>query len=467
MVLLIHTNNFVTAHHSKIVLCFYDLVTQTHAHDTSMKKLFIPLLILVIAVSCKKADISFGTEFIDNGNTQVIKLDSFSTELSTVQIDSFVTSGNGVGLIGTYTDPYFGKIKSSSYFEIAPPTVTDDYQNTIFDSVILVGKISRNFYGDTTQPLSISVSRVAEDIIPPNGGTAINNVDAYGLYPAPLATKTMTISPSRDSFVMRLPDALGQEFFGMLARKSDTLKDNTVFLNYFKGLCLQANSGAMIFGLSDTVKVRINYRKNGVFQTNNSVEFPLTTTHYFSNITQDRSGTPLQALSTLKEIPSTATGNAAYSQSTSSAMIKIRFPTVRDILKIPNFKKLLRAQLIIRPLKGSYNTTYSLPPSLRLSQTTQLNQLGADLTYLDAANVAQTQLGGLSIDYLYGENTAYTYDVTNFVISEINTDAFTKNGLLLLPPAPQYTTNFNRVAIGNMNNKNGNIQLQIFYASVQ
>ena len=77
--------------------------------------LFLWLLLSVFLFSCKKVDIKFGDQLLDNGYTQIIKVDSFSADLSTIHLDSFVTSNSGVSLIGGYTGQYFGKITTDIY----------------------------------------------------------------------------------------------------------------------------------------------------------------------------------------------------------------------------------------------------------------------------------------------------------------------------------------------------------------
>jgi hypothetical protein len=57
-----------------------------------------PWLILFFSLvffACKKVDIQFGDQFLDNGYTQVIKVDSFAVDVSTVYVDSFITSAKG------------------------------------------------------------------------------------------------------------------------------------------------------------------------------------------------------------------------------------------------------------------------------------------------------------------------------------------------------------------------------------
>ena len=77
------------------------------------------------------------------------------------------------------------------------------------------------------------------------------------------------------------------------------------------------------------------------------------------------------------------------------------------------------------------------------------------------------QYGSLELDYLYGENTNYAYDVTNYINSLISQPSLSNNGLLMLPPSPAMETSFNRIAVGNRSNNLGKVELLIVYAAVK
>jgi hypothetical protein len=59
------------------------------------------------------------------------------------------------------------------------------------------------------------------------------------------------------------------------------------------------------------------------------------------------------------------------------------------------------------------------------------------------------QTGSLNIDNLYGENTAYTYDVTSFVNTVISEGVFSKKALIMHPASANALSNDQRLLIGN------------------
>ncbi len=428
-------------------------------------------VIILSFMACKKAEISFGTEFIDNEYTQIVKVDSFGVTLSTVLIDSFATSAKGTCLVGSYIDPYLGTITAKTYFDIALSAYSDIYQNTTFDSLIIIGKVNKNYCGDSTKPLRLNIARLAEDIVPPNAGSSLYNTSSFATYPSFVGSKELTIKPNvTDTFFIRLSDILGKELMGMLQRKSDTVKNTTLFTDYLKGFCISSSTAnAMIFGFSDSMKLRLHYKQSGLFLENKYVDFTINnTTHQFNNITINRIGTALQSLSVATpEIYSNNTSNMAFTQPTACVMAKLRFPTVKEILKLPNLKKILKAQLVIKPIEGSYTSIFPLPPEIRLARTTHLNFIGEDISILSSDGTTKSQTGDLYIDYLMGQNTTYTYDVTSYIKEVIATEGYTQNGLLVLPPSTAYETSFKRLVFGDRYRGSMKIELQLYYITIQ
>jgi hypothetical protein len=425
---------------------------------------------MLAMVACKKTDIVFGTAYVDNESTQIVKVDTFSATLSTVYVDSFATNGAGATLLGSYTDPLFGHTTSQVYFELPPPNYEDIYQYTLFDSLTLIARLNNSYYGDSAKPVQLSVYPLTTNIQLETNTASLYNITAIPQSATPLGTANMFIQPLKDdSISIRLNNTMGMQLLGMLQRKSDTITNTTLFKDYYKGFTISAGGSTdMLFGLTDTILLRLHYKKQGLFLQDKTLDIAVATTYNtFNRITTNRAGTPLAALGpTQKELPAQATGNTAYSQYFSSVMAKIQFPNVRELLKAPGYKKLLRASLIIRPVQGSYGF-YALPPELRLSLTNVLNEFSGDLYATNASGTNDVQTGNVVIDYVYGKDSYYTYDVTSYINSLLTTENYPYNGLLLTPTSGLLKTTANRIALGNRYNANGKIELQLYYAIVQ
>jgi hypothetical protein len=437
---------------------------------------------LFLLGACVKPTINFGTAFVSNNNTNIVVIDSFTTQMSTVYVDSFPTAGTGTMLLGRYKDKAFGVISSKTFFQMAPPINIPTISNrAAYDSLVLITRINRYFYGDTTVTQTYHVSQLSNLIQLPGIQPTFYSNNTVPYNNSPLGSSTLRIYPhagytsqlANDSVKYRLPDAKGLELFNLLQTKSPTVTNTNSFLAYFKGLAIYPddNSTGAVYGFKDTVIMRVFYHEPGVASVNRYTDFTFFNRVFqWNNIVADRTGTPLQKLASTPEttqgipveISSDSTGHAAYAQSATSMQVKIKFPFIWKLQQLPDFVSVLKADLIVSPVSGSYDPLFALPPRLQIYQTDERNLLLAPIILTGA------QYGNLIVDYVYGTNTNYTYDLTNFIKAELlaGADNNLKNGVMLVQPAPDYNTMLNRAILGDRTNKlNSRIILKIYYAS--
>ncbi|HSC36570.1 MAG TPA: hypothetical protein VLD19_01815, partial [Chitinophagaceae bacterium] len=287
-----------------------------------------------------------------------------------------------------------------------------------------------------------------------------------------LGTRTLGIRPTNaDSVNIRMSNTLGTTLFGMLRRKSDTIKINSAFTKFFKGLQLSSNNANVIYGFKDSVVLRMYYHETDNYYQNRTFDFVLNNNNFqWNNISADRTGTNINS-SVLgpgkREVASTLTANLGYSQSASGLYLKISFPNLRNLLQRPDYTKIISAQLIIKPVPSSYNGLFALPPQLVAATTDVLNQPGGVLTSTSGGS-AVTETGNLNIDHLNANNTSYSYDVTSYLVSQIGLVGNFQNGLLLIPPSNTRYSTLQRLVMGDPKNPNTNarIQLKVYYISV-
>ncbi len=429
------------------------------------------LLAICILPSCVKTDIDFGTQYLATNNTQIIKTDSFTTNLSTIYIDSFITSNTSAGVIGAYQDPVFGQISASTYLQIAPASFADTFSNTVFESLELIIHLNKSYYGDTTQPVTIAVHQLKENIEQHSASAALYNTDSFLYNEDPIGVKTTTIRPSvDDSISINLEDALGTTWLSMLQQGDEQIKSLLKFNDYFKGIYVTAvNKNGMVFGCKDSITLRLHYKKKDLFLRDGFVDFSLYERSFqFNHITIDRTGTAIESLSKKNnEIPAATTNNIAYLQAITGSAVKISFPSIRNVLELPGFVKIISAELRVQPVPGSFDSyKYMLPPLLRLSTTDALNKIGTDITKVVTSGTTSTQTGDLQIDDLYGIYTYYSYDITSYIKSQIAISSFNKNGLIISPPSYNFQTTFNRILLGEANHKTSNVTLVVYYLAV-
>jgi hypothetical protein len=433
----------------------------------------LPFVCILILLGCNKPQISFQSVYNGDNAQNVVAIDTFAVQISTVFLDSFTTSGTTAQLLGRYLDPYFGTITSRSYSDIGVPAPLPILSNnSIYDSIVLINRINKSFYGDTTKDQRFLVSQLTQTMDFPGTQTAFYNKDSIPFDPTVLGSATVRINPTAgltsqragDSVRITMPNSMGEQLFGILYRQPDTVKNSSIFRQFFKGLTMYPDTtlpGA-VYGFKDTMVLRIYYHEPGVVVVPKTIDFRVENQFsQFNQITYDRTGTPTAPLSAANvELPSAACGNQAYLQPITSLYVKLLFPTITNLLGFQDYLAVMKAELVIKPVAGTYSPTYALPPIMNLSTTNQGNTIGATLPFGN---------GNLSIDYLYGTNTNYAYDITTYIQNALTQGApnNAKNGLILIIPSNAFNVMFNRVVIGDALNplKSNRISLEIFYAS--
>ena len=261
-----------------------------------------------------------------------------------------------------------------------------------------------------------------------------------------------------------MPNSMGAQLFDLLYRRSDTITNPVTFRGYFKGLAVYPDTSlpGAVYGFKDSMYLRIYYHEPGVVVTEHSTDFGIVNQFtQFNQIKSNRIGTPTEKLTRLTpELQSTASGNESFLQPISSLYIKLLFPTISTLASYQDYLAVMKAELVIKPVQGTYSPTFALPPLVNLSLTNEGNGIGSQLPNGSAS---------VKIDYLYGTNTNYTYDITGYIQNAIRQGAQVnaKDGLILVTPAALFNTTFNRAVIGNSLNtqKSNQISLKIYYAS--
>ena len=428
------------------------------------------ILSVLASVSCQKTPIQFGQIYVDNSFSNVVLVDTLSMQLSTVYYDSVATSGSADILAGNYTDNIFGKIAAKSFFELAPPGTTTLALNTTFDSIQLILIPNKSYFGDTTYPVRLSVYQLQSPIAFPIYQSQFYNHSDFPVLPYPVGSLNTQFYPNiTDSVFIPLSYAMGDSLFNLIKNNDFIIQNTSAFIPYFSGLQLASSPGGnhAIYGFKDSVTMRVYYHQTDVFIVNEFIDFKFYNNDntQFNEVTSDRTGTPVAAFNNNNnEIASPATGNSVYLQYLIGLVPKIKFPTIRSLLLRPDYVKILKAELIVEPVINTYNPNSPLPPSLVAFSTDQYNLPGPPL--ISPATGSSYQTGNLFVDYLYNQNTSYTYDVTSYLQQQIAIGYANQNGLLLIPPAPAWIQSFNRAVFGDQNNTQSSIQLKLYYVSV-
>jgi len=243
----------------------------------------------------------------------------------------------------------------------------------------------------------------------------------------------------------------------MIRNKDTRFSSQTNFLDFFKGIYIQpANAtGAAVYGFNladSSIRLRMHFHQTIPQKTDKFLDFIITRTgNQYNRIITDRTGTMLEPITKGQhDFYPTAANPFAITQGGTGVYLKARFPSLRDVLKIDDVVRLMDAHLVLKPIKGSY--AYfgnSLPNTLFPVTTDATNNLGSAL--LDTTGQG-TQYRAPSIDFIYGANTHYTFNITSYINSLLNTPGSQENGLFIIQDPAQTAKEINRGVMGSSQN---------------
>lgn len=377
--------------------------------------------------SCTRNEIAFGT-LPDESYTELLLVDTVAVQFSTVFRDSFETNNVSTVLLGRYRDADLGTISGRLFTQFDIPAVKPEIPSTaVFDSVELILRPNKYYYGDTSQALTFLVQELDQTIVP-TYSSFLYNTSSVPMKATILGTQRVVLRPSvTDSLRIRLLQNFGLDWFEKIRNGSETMGTATAFQNYFKGLSAGIVSGDIgaVYGFgaaSGSIVIRLHYHHTFPSQEPYTIDFlNIQDELQFNQLLHDRTGTFLQSSGNeYTEIVSTASGNQAFMQPGMGIKLKATFPGLRTLLPERDLVKLLKAELILRPAYLSFDQGASRLPD-------RIYLLATDAGNLEGNPVLDSTSNGIQyrdpfMDNIYGENTHYRFNVTNNI-----------NGLLLSP----------------------------------
>jgi len=223
-------------------------------------------LFVIVFVSCNDDLDSIGSNIQPGGDDITVYVDTVVLTAKTVSLEDSVYARASSGLIGEYTDPIFGKIKSDFLTELyCPENLSFNEKTTKIDSVYL-DVISYAFYGDSISPVGISVYQVDKKNleknfytnIKPSDYCSMNQVLGQGIFTIKDADRYST--GKRYRFV--LDNSVGDDFYNEWKNTSGAVfKNSDALREYFKGLYITTSlgSGSLIDVNTSIIQIYYSY----------------------------------------------------------------------------------------------------------------------------------------------------------------------------------------------------------------
>jgi hypothetical protein len=444
-----------------------------------MIKNYFPIilgLVCMFSLSCKKDPDTLNPGNIDD--SKVVFVDTSTVEISTVLVDSLPTSGVGRMLSGSYQDPGLGVVTASSYFQLSLNNRNvniNDRENIliysgqpVYDSLVLILNINYS-YGDITKLHKFTVHQVNE-IMTYKSGSKLYNSSSFSYNSTSLGTKSVylinplnPVTPSPEMRVTLNDPTLGPNLFNLAKSEDFHITTNEYFKELVKGLVIVPDpANVSILGYSLNPVMRLYYHDDADPGTVRSYDFVKKFSDiHFNRITNDRTSTSLSSLKQIyDEVPSSQSNNTSYMLTGINLFTKINFPHLSDIRRLYPNCYVSKAFLIIHPKVNSFDQNYSLPNQLILYHTDQTNYPGTILSYKDLP--ALFQVVNPIVYYATPENSQYSFEITDFISTEIANPIYSRKGLLLASPFGLSNIRAEKLAIAANNSSNKNVKLVIY-----
>ncbi len=381
---------------------------------------------LVINSCKKKEDSNLGLEIQPQGDQlsvvveDTIQLTTYSVPSDSVQTNA-VTSNT---MLGSYVDPYFGKISASIYTQIRLDGAVDFtpdggvLTDIVMDSVILYLRLN-NLYGNFDAQ-NFEVYQITEDLdidskyysTTTKTTSSLNLVAAGGGTIVPDLVNNGTVNGSQtDAPILRIPLSI-TDFAQPIIDQSGTGvldgNDGTgAFMDWFKGLKIMVNNtnqgvnegGILYIDLEDNdTKITMYFRD---IVNAEALQFDLninSKSAHFSNLNIDITNSAVEAL----YADSTQGENLFFLQTMGGPKAKVSFENIQDYIDSGNVV-INKAELVL-PTQYYVSDKYLPASELFILRT---NASGKEVFLPDFSTS-----GGSLYDY---STASYRFDITRYV----------------------------------------------------
>jgi hypothetical protein len=270
---------------------------------------------------------------------------------------------------------------------------------------------------------------------------------------------------SENVLTVRLNDDLGISFMNLMKEKSSKITTSEEFVEFFKGIALKPgsnNSCILSFqGVDSLVSMVLYTHYIAETRIEQRYDFQMySTTTSFNHIEANRTGTALENIKTQREeLSSTITGNMTFMQAGTGLVTRLDFPGIDRMLEMGFRNILYKAELVLKPVSGLYKPV-ELPSELMLYYTDKYNQFGVTVVDASSADI----YANFTLDEVYGENTFYQFDLTNYFVNEL-ADGYVnpEDGILVSFTDTKAKSTLERVAFDARNGMSFKPTLKLYY----
>ncbi|WP_267401631.1 MULTISPECIES: DUF4270 family protein [unclassified Chryseobacterium] len=442
-----------------------------------MYKYLLLCISMMFLFSCEDETNTYevGSTWMD-AQSKIVMIDTLTMKMSTIMMDSVVTSGKNVMMIGNIKDQTFGKVNSSSLFELTPEAYAlNSPTSAVFDSIVMYLTNTDFYYGDTLKTYKLEVHPLT-DRIRLNGGYlynksnfnyASNSIGSAEFYPRP---------NTDSSFVkVKLDQSYGQTLFNTLKNSDVTTQE--YFLNFYKGLALvpSSDNNAMLrFGINSSYQVQINKStkekvsnivrmyyhttsQNGTELVKYTLDLNPSSTYQYNKVQSDFTGSDLAGLTPKNPILSTSLDNKAYMMAGIGVYTKVEIPYLKTIKNLYDNYKIIDATLTVSPVAGYYSNQFYNPSPLYYYMGDKLNHVVSTYTSDGSTEITAS----LSNSSEFQNEHTYSFSMSSY-FNTILTETANSNYNTLIYPSSYSDVLSGKAVIGDSKNKTNPAKLKVY-----
>ncbi|MEM6844075.1 MAG: DUF4270 family protein [Bacteroidota bacterium] len=404
------------------------------------KKLHIfGLIVLMLCFWQCESTSPLGEDFVRSEILDVVFIDTINLRLSTVQIDSIVTSNTDRHLVGYRDDALLGSIQAQPYFQISNDSLLfpDEGAEYLFAELELF--YDGYFYYDTAQDVSLTLYPLTEELELDEYDNVLYDFSSFD-YDEENPVGQLTFAPRprrRETINIPVNDDFAQVLFDFV--DSD---DQELFFDEFDerypGFVLIPDTTITqsFLGFSTRSRLVIHYRESG---EENEIIFP-TNRLRFNQILNDRTGASLIGLTSRSDdVSSSETNQRAFLSNGVGTAIKVEIPSLGDIREVLTQNFITEAVLVLRPVRNTYGDFRPFPSEISVFEVDRLNRIERPL------NVPQS----LVVDDEFGEDTQFRITLTDFIQDKIEEEGDREDAILLQGSPTELSTTINQLVVGD------------------
>ena len=433
------------------------------------------ILVMLALFSCKKDPYEIGIDLLPPSDTLNVNTTDTCTILAfSVKQDSILTSEPATLMIGSMTDPVFGKTTANFFSQVQLSALDADFgSQPVLDSLVLQLYYS-GYTGDTNTRQNIKVYELSQYLYFDSNYYSNQTAGYYqtmladlNFYPRP--TDSVVVSGSKVQAHLRINLSNMTQYLGnkILYTPSSILASNEAFIHFFKGLHVATtpvNSGGALlkFQTDNGLSKLVVYYHDGLDPDDDSLSFEMPMSEYCARFVNINHHGYLDANQDLKRQilnhDSAQGSSKLFLQGLGGVKIKVKFPYMSSFAH-GKVVAINDALLMLKNMET--DTIYAPPPTITIMRQDSAGRIG----YLADELEGSSYFGGT---YNQTERTYY-FRITQHM-QKMMADYYTSNfDLFIFVSNPlQSALNTGRIILNGTNSNihgdlSDHLQLKVTY----